>query len=345
MALEKQHTPIGDAPGSDEIASRVLSLPNRNWLLGLVFVVTVAAVVGATLVVWPPDTTLRTVAIVGSDPLATTPNERVDFIQNLQAAAGAEAILVGLAATAELSTEELTSRLRVERLAESTLSRVVYETSESDPEIAIEIVTQLPLVAVDLFRSSELSAADASVGAAQEDVDVAESNLANAESALQDAMAASGGASPEDQLAVLQQEVADLRVRRASTDPNDPETEPILEQLDAAIIDAETQIAEISGTVPSFRSLERSLERAEVEWEQATAVLQSALSSRSELAIDPTVSIQAVEEEVSQVGKSLQWIVLAGVAAFGLSTLIAFWWATGASVGARRRGRRKSSEV
>ena len=49
-------------------------------------------------------------AIVGSDPLATTPNGRVDFIQNLQAAAGTEGILVDLAATAELSTEELTSR-------------------------------------------------------------------------------------------------------------------------------------------------------------------------------------------------------------------------------------------
>lgn len=278
----------------------------------LVAGVTFAAMLLAALAMLPAPALLRTISVVGPDPAAQTANDRVDSIRNLQAAAETRAVLDAVSDESGVPSEQISDSLKVQRVGDSNLVRVTYESETSDPEAATAIVLLVPKEAIEFLNKTRIEEAAKRLDQAAQAVDTANLEVETIDSAIAQAIEDSNNVRPDVVLDALQSELAALRIRRVSTDAT--ESPALAEQLTAAIAELESQVSEAAARANSFTALVASRETAVDERDAAVAEVESAQREYDKATALPQISLEDVEKEVSQDLAALRQIVAIGVA-------------------------------
>ena len=300
--------------------------------------VVVAAVVVGAIITLPVEPEVKTVAVVGPDHFAASANDRIDFIRNLQAAAETSTVLDTVAERSGLSRQQLEDGLRVKRIESSNLVQISYQTTDRDAEAATTVVLTVPEAAVGFLRLTIIEEATARLDEATADLVTATAVVADAaqavvvaEAEVVAAVVANDNIRPDVTFAALQNEIAALRIRRASTDA---EESPVLaEQLDETIATLEAQLPEAAISANLFGDLLATQEVAVDAHETAVKAQEDALAEAEDAqeAYDlattlPKASLQAVEQEVGQLWPGLRQIAAIGAAALLLAVGLAIAW-------------------
>ncbi len=318
-----------------------------RWLLvGVLSIVVIAVLI---FVSSPPEPVLRTVAVVGPDHYANSANDRIDFIRNLQAAAGTSTVQEEVAEESGLTVDQIADRLKVQRVESSNLVKITYETSESDPVVAETVVLTLPEAAVRFLRTTRIEEAATRLDQARERVDAAsvvvdaaELEVGVAEAELVRAIARNSNVRPDVAFDAVQDELSSLRIRRATVDAE--ESPVVAEQLTTAIdeLEYDLRIAAIRAT--NFAILVTAQESAVGTYDAAATEAAEAESEVGEAEIEygvvtspPTVSLEVVEQETGQLWPGLRRFLSVGAAA--LVFVIAALGAWNIALGRKQRAR------
>ena len=207
-------------------------------------------------VVYPPETQYRTTGIVGVDPLATSANDRVDFLRNLRAAASSRAVLEDVSQETDLPVARLKDGLELQRIGDSNLTRVVYVSDSDDADTARAVVLGVVSASQEFLHEASREELAARADEATDRLRDAELALRDVETRIQDAVRDNDGIPPDVEFDAMQRQLADLRLRRVTT--NAAEDPAIATQLDDAIAGLEQQLPTVASAAADTAGCSRN---------------------------------------------------------------------------------------
>ena len=296
-----------------ELRDYLKALKPRLWLVVLV---PVLAVVASLVFSGAGAGSYRTTGTVSTPPIDGA-SAAVQYALDFQAVVASGAALGRVSDETGVSRADLTDRLTTERVSDSSVMRVVYQTPDRDPDLSKRVVESFSRAVVDLVYRSNTSQAEAELFAAEQQLFAAQQSLTARQQERDKFLADGGYARPDD---AMREAVAGLATLQTRLDVARVEGESESE-LTAAVDKAKARLNELGPRAVQFAGLESAFGEARTAVDDATdrrANAQIALE-RARPRTEVTITSDATTVE----GQSLRRAVAAGVLGLVLGILLA----------------------
>lgn len=305
---------------SREIFGRLNLVRRDLWMIAAA---ALGALAVAALIALPVQTHYRSTSTVGLDPGAEGANERVDFVADVRAAVFQPSVLGAVAADVGLDDDRLRDDLSVERVEDSNLIRIVYDTSDADEDVARAVVTSVPEGAIGFLNSGELDAAERAMSTAQQAYDDADDKVAEHRQRVNEALAANDFIRPDAEVETIRGDLGDAQLSLLGLDEEEDADQ--IEATNAVIDDLEAELDSAARDAAEFVELESELEIAIEDRRELALVLNEARRNVAAASDAPTVTVQTVSAERSS--KRLAIVQLIGLPVLvALATAWALSW-------------------